>query len=78
MAIYIEITKCSENDSLVEYRFVNGTTCGLVIWDKEKVQLELEEINEPEYKDWCLDRVGYMIKKCYKNNEYPENIDFIS
>lgn len=79
MAIYIEIRKINENDSLVEYRFSeDDDSFGIVLCDKKTGDSELMSISDESRKNFVLDRVEYMLRKCYRNNEYPDNIDFMA
>lgn len=79
MAIYIEIRKITETDSLVEYRFAEDEeSFGVVLYDKKTGDVEVVEISDESRKNWLLDRIEYMLRKCYRVNEYPENIDFMA
>ncbi len=79
MAIYIEIRKITETESFAEYRFAEDEdSFGVVLYDKKTGDIEVIEISNKSRQNWLLDRVEYMLRKCYRNNEYKDNIDFMA
>ncbi len=73
MAIYIQIRKAMEDDSLVIYRFGPvGDLVGSVCVDKDTGEVELLEL-EGGRESFYLPRVARVMKRHFEAVEFPDD-----